>query len=463
MSKLLEYSKVSFLAFIIFPFFITNTLSQEKFVSTSVKPYKLELVLGKSMVLKLMVPVKKKLRVSVGAPEIADCLVIPPREIYIQAKKAGLTNIIIWQEDKLIAIYEVEVQYDVSRLKEKLFQILPHEKELKVVATNESITLLGKISNPANLSQAIILAKSFAPEGNVNNMVQVGGTHQVMLEVKMAEMARSVGKDLGIDLSFFNDGDIGMTRLEPLGFTSPLTGTTISSAVNALFRFSSGNTTWTAFIKALKEDGLAKILAEPNLICLSGQTASFLAGGEFPIPVPDENGITVDYKEFGVGLRFSPTVLDKNKISIKVDSEVSELDFTTAVRFSGFVIPGVTTRRAATTIELADGQSFAIAGLLSESVKENVKKFPYLNKIPLLGSLFKSTSFQKNETELVIIVTPRFVKPLDNTNQALPTDYYDEPTDSEIYLNLGKKANKSSGNANMGTLDGKFGHTFEEE
>ncbi|HSL62836.1 MAG TPA: type II and III secretion system protein family protein, partial [Desulfotignum sp.] len=348
--------------------------------SAGMETKKIELIAGKSLVMKLGVPIKKKIRVSIGSPEIMDCLVLPPDEIYLKGISAGVTNLILWQEDQLLAIYDVEVSYDVSRLKEKLYQVLPDEPDIQVFSANDTITLLGKVSNNANLSRALVLAASYAPEGKVNNLMEVGGTHQVMLEVTVAEMSRSLGKDLGIDVSFFNDsGDLGAIILNQLGDNTPLVTGTISSAVNSFFSFSSGSATWTGFIQALQEDGLVKILSEPNLIALSGQTASFLAGGEYPIPVPSGLGETsITFKEYGVGLNFTPFVLSPDRISIKVNTEVSELDFTTAVQFGGFVVPGIRTRKAATTIDLADGQSFALAGLLSEDIRENVKKFPFL-------------------------------------------------------------------------------------
>ena len=328
------------------------------------------------------------------------------------------------------------------------------------------ITLLGKVSNNANLSRALVLANAYAPEGKVNNLMEVGGTHQVMLEVTVAEMSRSLGKDLGIDVNFYNEsGDLGATVLNQFSSNPPLVSGTLASAVNSFFQFSKGSATWNGFIQALQEDGLVKILSEPNLIALSGQSASFLAGGEYPIPVPDNDGTnTIEYKEYGVALQFTPFVLSPDRISIKVNTEVSELDFSTAVQFAGFVIPGIKTRKAATTIDLGDGQSFALAGLLSENIRENVKKFPFLGDIPVLGTLFKSTSFQKNETELVIIATPRFVKTLDLQNQPLPTDAYEEPDDAEIFLNIRREYIQPSSDLSIeGTLDGEFGHTFGPE
>jgi pilus assembly protein CpaC len=213
----------------------------------------------------------------------------------------------------------------------------------------------------------------------------------------------------------------------------------------------------------LKEEGLLKVLAEPTLITLSGKAANFLAGGEFPVPVPQSSAaggttITIEYKPFGVGLNFTPTVLSNKKINMLVAPEVSELDFSNALTTSGFVVPAITTRRVSTVIELADGQSFAIAGLLKDDVREIVSKFPLLGSIPVLGALFRSTSFRKNETELIVIVTPHLVKPLDMAKQTMPTDQYVEPNDFEFYLlgsleGMGKvEPTKGSG------LEGNFGH-----
>jgi pilus assembly protein CpaC len=316
------------------------------------------------------------------------------------------------------------------------------------------------------------LAEAFAPKNKVINLVQVAGVHQVMLEVRVAEMSRSLGKRLGFNFAFTTSGgDFGVSTLGGLTTVVPTDeasvgagplGLLVSPAVNALFRFVDGNKTWTGFVDALKEDGLVKILAEPTLIALSGQTASFLAGGEFPVPVPqDADVVTIEYKRFGAELFFTPTVLSENKISINVAPSVSELDFSTAVQFGGFVVPGLRKRAASTVVELSDGQSLAIAGLLSETIRDNVQKFPILGDIPILGALFRSRQFQKNETELIIIVTPHLVKPLDLAKQSVPTDFYIEPNDVEFYL-LGKMEGKKKKDAAdiQGKLDGKFGHSI---
>jgi pilus assembly protein CpaC len=439
------------------------------------KPERLQLVVGKSIILKSDRPAK---RVSIADPAIADFVLISPYEIYVTGKSSGVTNLTLWQNKKIFAIYDLEVSYDVSRLKQRLHEALPGERDLRVIATHDSITLAGKISNTANLSQAMALARTYAPEGKVTNLIEVGGVHQVMLEVRVAEMARSLVRRFGVNFNYVKGGQFGVSTLGGLSeVVNPLDANIVtqdasgvgspvqflvSPAVNALFRFKSNGANWTGFIDALKQDGLAKILAEPTLVSLSGQTANFLAGGEFPIPVPQGLGtVAIEYKPFGVGLSFTPTVLSENKIAIKVEPEVSELDFSTAVQFQGFVVPGLSTRKASTMVELADGQSFAIAGLLRENIRDVLNKFPLLGDIPVLGALFRSRGFQKNETELIIIATPHLVKPLNMEKQTLPTDYYKEPDDTEFYiLGFMEGSEGSSPATTKGTLDGDFGHTM---
>ncbi len=448
------------LTLFIFP---TISIANEVFEAQIFEARKLALVSGKSIVLRSALPVS---RVSIAAPAVADFLLLTANEIYITGKAAGTTNLTLWQKKKLVAIYDLEVAYDLSRLKQQLHQILPDEIDLKVISTNDSLTLSGKISSAVNLSQALALARAYAPEGKVNNFVEVGGVHQVMLEVRMAEMGRSTTKRLGINFAAQKGDQFAVSLLGGLSDFSSVTGGVLgfSEAVTALFRFDTGDVTWTALIDALMEDGLVKILAEPTLITLSGQSANFLAGGEFPVPVPQGLGtVGIEFKQFGVGLIFTPTVLSKEKISIQVTSEVSELDFSNAIRVEGFVTPGISTRRASTTVELADGQSFAIAGLLQETILTNVSKFPLLGDIPILGPLFQSKSFQKRETELIIIVTPHLVKPFDVAKASLPTDFYVEPSDVEFYLQgkiEGSEKNRLP--ATSGILDGEFGHSMPE-
>ncbi|MCP4746530.1 MAG: type II and III secretion system protein family protein [Desulfobacteraceae bacterium] len=446
---------------------LASNLAAGKIISVK----KLKLVAGKSMVLQSPVAVK---RISVAAPEIADIVLLSQSQVYINGKAAGSTNLTLWKNGSVSAIYDLEVVYDIFGLKQQVHELLPGEHELQIIGTHDSITLSGKISNAANMANLLALSRAYAPEGKINNLVTVGGVHQVMLEVHVAEMDRSTTKRLGINFNYFEDGRFGASVLAGLSsFVFPefdsdsgnwLFDLPVSSSVGALFRFNQNGATWTGLIDALRQDGLVKILAEPNLIAMSGQEANFLAGGEFPVPVPQKDGaVTIAYKRFGVGLTFTPTVLSNKKISVRVEPEVSEVDFSTAVRFSGYVAPGLSTRKASTTIELGDGQSFAIAGLLKESVRDAVRKFPLLGDIPVLGMLFRSSSFQKNETELVIIVTPHLVQPVDGSNLTLPTDAYIEPNDVEFYLmgfTQGRRIQKKQ-DTFIGRMEGDMGHSLE--
>ena len=435
-------------------------------------PQKLHLAVGKSIIIQSPGAVR---RVSLVSPEIADAMVLTPHQIYLTGKASGLTHVTLWDVgDKVIGILDLEISPDISRLKEMLHKILPEEKDVRINATHDQITLSGTVSSAANLSQVLALAGPFAPldekkEPKIINLLEVAGVHQVMLEVRVSEISRSLLRRLGFNFNYVSSSgrNLGLSLLNRLttlpagGF--PAAGIDVSESVNAIFRFLSQDTTWTVFIDALKEEGLLKVLAEPTLITLSGKTANFLAGGEFPIPVPQSSGgggttITIEYKPFGVGLNFTPTVLSNKKINMQVTPEVSELDFSNALTISGFVVPSITTRRVSTVIELADGQSFAIAGLLKDDVREIVSKFPLLGDIPVLGALFRSTSFRKNESELIVIVTPHLVKPLDMAKQTLPTDQYVEPNDLEFYL-LGSMEGRGKPNPVKGSgLEGQFGH-----
>jgi len=441
---------------------------------------KLELTVGKSKVLDLPVAIK---RASLANPDVADTVVLSPTQIYLTGKTTGVTNLTLWNESgKMMGMYDVVIAPDVTRLKENLHKILPEEQGILVTSDHDHITLSGTASNANNLNRALSMAEAYAPKKIVNAM-QVGGVQQVMLEVRVAEMNRELIKRLGINFTGIGNDYFGvsllanLTRLASLSHPIGQTATIVTEATQVIqgaFGFNAGSTSWTGFVDALKEENLLKVLAKPTLMALNGQEAAFLAGGEFPIPVPQAFGlVTIQFKKFGVGLVFTPNVLNSKHISLNVAPEVSELDFTNALRTQGFVVPAITTRRAATTIELADGQSFAIGGLLRDNVRESVKKVPFLGEVPILGALFRSSSFQKSETELVIIVTPHLVKPLDMNGQTLPTDYFVEPNDFEYYLmgfpeksgHGGKAGQRSpaaevlSNRVNTGSaMEGRVGH-----
>jgi pilus assembly protein CpaC len=404
---------------------------------------KLELTSGKSKVLDLPVAIK---RASLANPEVADTVVLSPTQLYLTGKTTGVTNLTLWNENgKMIGMYDIVIAPDLSRLKENLHKTLSEEQGILVTSSHDHITLSGTASSANNLSRALSIAEAYAPKKVINSM-QIGGVQQVMLEVRVAEMNRELIKRLGINFSAIGPNEFGVSLLGGLTTLTALTNPAVgggaasmtiaaSQAIQGAFGFDTGSLSWTGFIDALKEQNLVKVLAKPTLVALNGQEAAFLAGGEFPIPVPQAFGlVTIQFKKFGVGLVFTPNIMNSKHISLNVAPEVSELDFTNALKTQGFTIPAITTRRATTTIELADGQSFAIGGLMRDNVRESVRKVPFLGEIPILGALFRSSSFQKNESELLIIVTPHLVKPLDMTAQTLPTDYYVEPNDFEFYF-----------------------------
>lgn len=420
----------------------------------------IRLRVGRSKVLRTPFAIQ---RVSVADPDIADIVLISNREIYLNGNAAGVTNVNLWGKERFLSA-NITVEPDISILKEKLFKILPKEK-IAVEAAGDTVVLSGEVSGPSIQETALALATPFAggKKEKVVNLLHVGGVQQVMVAVRVAEINRSVGKEIGINFAYstLNGRNFGATLLNRLttlsnlnrnmtdvsapGILSNTAGNTssisssqaINTGINALFGGVSGGLFWAAFFDLLKQQGLGRILAEPNLVTTSGQEASFLAGGEFPIPVPSGLGTTsIEYKKYGVGLVFTPTVLDHDKISLRIVPEVSELDFTsqTTVVVQGFVVPALLVRRTSTQVEMKDGQTLAIAGLLSDQHRTIVNKYPLLGDLPVLGALFRSKNFQKSETELVILVTPHLVKNQPPGPHRLPTDKYVEPTDAEFYL-----------------------------
>jgi pilus assembly protein CpaC len=383
-------------------------------------------------------------RISMADPEIADIILISEKEIYVNALSPGVTNLSIWGKNRFTTA-TVTVEADVTLLKEKLHQVLPKEK-IGVEAAGDSVVLSGEVTGPIAQETAVSLALPFAggKKDKVVNLLHVGGVQQVMLEVRMAEISRSVMDRLGINaVVLTRSGEFGVSLINSLASIAgvPITGAAgVSTSVTAIAGVAGSGAFWTMFIDALKQQNLGRLLAEPNLVTTSGQEANFLAGGEFPVPVPQSgvgggSTITIEWKKFGVGLNFTPTVLDDGKISMRVNPEVSELDPTTGVVIQSFTIPGLRVRRLSTNVEVKDGQTLAISGLLSDSYRTVLNKFPLLGDIPYLGALFRSTNYQKNESELVVLVIPHLIKPMAMPGAArLPTDKYVEPTDYEKYL-----------------------------
>jgi pilus assembly protein CpaC len=415
----------------------------------------LKLKVGRSKVLRTPFALT---RISVADPDIADIILISEREIYINAQAPGTTNISMWGKSRFTSA-SVTVEADLTQLKEKLHQILPKEK-IGAEAAGDSVVLTGEVSGPVAQSTALALALPFAggKKEKVVNVMHVGGVQQVLLEVRVAEINRLVAERIGVNFNALAPGgNFGVNQINDLAsvtnLTRVFTGVTRSSsstsfsqvlspAIMAMGGWTAAGTLWSVFLDLLKQENLGRVLAEPNLVTTSGQQASFLAGGEYPIPVPQSGGgvsptITVEYKKFGVQLEFTPTVLNDSKIAVRVHPTVSEIDNTFGEAFTlpgGYVVPGLRTREMNTQVEVNDGQTFAIAGLLSDNSRNIVNKFPILGDIPVLGVLFRSTQYQKNLTELVALVTPHLVKPMPPGAARLPTDKWIEPADVDVYL-----------------------------
>jgi pilus assembly protein CpaC len=406
-----------------------------KAIVQSNTPQLLELTIGKSLVLNSAHPIK---RASLANPELAETLVLSPTQLYVSGKAMGSTNLTFWGRDgKVFAIYDIEVGPNLMGLKSRIHEYFPEETGIQIRASNDNITLSGMVTGPEVLTQVLQLAEPYAPK-KVMSLLQVGGVQQVMLEVKIAEMQRGLLKRFGVNISYLgSDGSFGIGTLGGLSSFDTVNGV-LKLLANPATTLSGGFGVGSNFVNLtldlLKQHDLTKILAEPTLVTVSGQEANFLAGGEFPIPVSQALGaIAIVYKEFGVSLSFNPTVLSGGKMSLKIVPEVSQLT-TSSVSLDSISVPGLATRRVETTVELMDGQSFAIAGLIADNVTETIAKYPVLGDLPVLGPLFRSTNFQKNETELIVIVTPRLVKPIDQAQFTLPTDSYLEPNDFEFMI-----------------------------
>ena len=410
----------------------------------------LDVPLNKSQVLTVDRPFAKAL---VGNAEIADVLPMTNRSVYVLGKKMGTTSLTLYDSrNMMIAVVDVAVGPDVVTLKRQLSELLPGQP-VGARISNDSVVLTGTVSSAAAVDRAVQIAKTYAGD-KVVNMMSVGAAQQVMLEVRFSEMSRNAAKQLNINHSFVNDsgkfvggiGDVGSKGAAAIvsGGTVDLTPLTNGAGVlGRLTEFAGLNI--ASALDALERKGLATTLAEPTLIALSGETASFLAGGEFPIPVAQSssggtdgtggsNAITVEFKPFGVSLGFTPTVLDDGIINLVVQPEVSSIDPSASVTINGLTVPGLQTRRASSTLELRDGQSFALAGLLRKDFQDTVRQFPILGSLPIIGALFRSSGFQKSETELVIIVTPRLVKPMRAEDVRLPTDRVAPPHELDLFL-----------------------------
>lgn len=449
--------------------------------------------------------------VLVADPKIADVHAHNATHLTVVGKQVGQTNIRIFNEKgQPVRSMEVAVGYDLPAIRQALKQYLPDEI-LAVDMLGSSIVLSGNVSSASTADKAVSITRNFMTElggapaapadnegggegggapdekgPNIINMMQVTSGQQVMLRVRVGEINRTALKTLGIDLNYVANG-AGSTAVT-LGtgggiasLVAPAGGDVVSPGV---FLLPGGQTptntrgvlggrwqpdgpngtTVAGMLRALETDGLFKVLAEPNLVAISGEEAEFLAGGEIPIPVVQggvggNNSITVQYKPFGVAVKFTPFVLSENRIRMSVQPEVSEISNINPTRVSGFDIPSINTRRARTTVELAPGESFMIAGLIKDQMDSSVEQLPGVKELPILGALFRSTSFQRNETELVIAVTPYIVDPLKNSDVKLPTDDFRPASQVETFFfgALGSLSGRAGVIARTPGLEGPIG------
>ncbi|MGH8437794.1 MAG: type II and III secretion system protein family protein [Pseudomonas sp.] len=440
-------------------------------------------------------------RISVGNPNIADILITSPTQLYLLGRSLGSTNVLLWDSsNRLIETLDLEVVHDLGGLKSKLHQLLP-EENIEVFSAQGALVLRGQVRSAAAMDTAMKIAKTYAAQNSsvvqgkgeaaasaptqsleVINLLSVGGSQQVMLEVKVAEMQRSLIKNLNVRFNALDFGSSsrwtggGFNNGQGLGLTpgggaviSP--GSLIGGGKGLFAQFLSDEFLFNVVLEASKDNGSAKVLAEPTLTTLTGQQAEFISGGEFPVPITEDDGITIEYKEFGVGVKFLPVVLDSGRINLNLNVSVSELsNVNSLVLDTGLnsvlgdgvtqVIPSLTKRSAESTVELGNGQTIAIAGLISENTRDFVSRFPGLGDLPVLGHLFRSQSFINGETELVILVTPHLAKPVDAKAVRLPTEKFVEPSDLDFYL-LGKTKSSEPGRpvpVSLGVSGGNFGH-----
>jgi pilus assembly protein CpaC len=379
-------------------------------------------------------------RVSIANPDIVADNLIGPNSILLTAKKPGRTQLIVWDASGQSQAVDVIVDVDLAVLQKHLDTVFPNTK-IEVTAMNDAIALRGRVPSLQVSEQALQIAAPYSAK--VMNLMEVSGGQQVMLQVRFAEVSRTASTALGFN-AFGTDGTASFGSLlgpggDPIGgVAANNASTTIDPAVTLLGRGTVGAFTFEYFIEALRSNSLLRILAEPNLVAISGQEADFLAGGEFPIPVPSagSNSLSIEYREFGVRLKFVPVVLGDGRIRLKLSPEVSDLDFGNAVNIAGTRVPALRKRTLTTTVEMAEGQTFAVGGLLDSNTFSSKDAIPLLGDLPVVGTLFRSTRYQRRETELVILVTPFLVEPMNPAQvPPAPGEKWRHPSEAELFWN----------------------------
>jgi pilus assembly protein CpaC len=391
------------------------------------------LPLNKARLVRLPVDVRDVLATN---EEVADVIVKSPRLVYLLGNQVGSTNVLFLDAGgREIARLDIRVEVDLSAL-DQMFDLLMPDEDIDVVSINENLALTGTVSTPQVSANALTIAARFAPLENVVNLLNVRNEQQVLLKVRFTEMNRQASKEFGIDTNWTP----GFT---PFGAAIGLaTGT--GATANTFGTLTTTSDRLTTATNVLERNNLIKVLAEPTVTAISGELATVLVGGEFPIPVPGQNGsVTIEFRRFGVVLEFTPIVLSDDRISLHINTEVSAISTQNQINIQGFQIPSLTVRRATTSVDLPSGGSLVIAGLLQNDIIESLDGFPGLKDIPVLGTLFRSTTFASQETELVVLVTPYVVRPITPDTAASPVDGFMPPSDIELYF--------------MGRLTGVYG------
>ena len=397
---------------------------------------------------RLLILSEQIVRVSVAEPKVADLKVITPTQLLLTAKGVGATDLTLWNRRDDPFVIALRVGRNLEALRKQLKELFPQET-INVTAAGDLVVLSGEVGDVRVPERAAEVAKLHAER--LTNLIHVRGNQQVQLEVKFAEVSRKGLREMSFNV-FHQDslgrfvGGMAGNNTQPGQFMNvpgtggygippvypPGSGGSFSVFFSGLPRFP-----FSAMVSLLESTGLAKMLAEPTLVAMSGQEARFLAGGEFPIPISTGLGATsVQWKQFGIILKFTPTVIDEGTIHLKLMAEVSDVDPTRGVVVGGFSLPGMTTRQSETTVRMGDGQSFAIAGLLSNRIRSQVDKIPLLGDLPILGALFRSVTYQRDESELLVVVTARLTKPLaPHEVPVMPTDdELNDPGDIELFL-----------------------------
>lgn len=400
---------------------------------------------------------------SVANPAIADIVTLSERTMYVLGRTPGRTTVtILGLEGQLIANVDVQVAPDVAELRERLSQILPGE-HIEVRTANSGIVLSGTLSSGAAVDRAMQLAGNYGE--SVANLMEVAGSQQVLLQVRFAEMSRSTQQALAASIGASGGGfEFGTNGLASTGGTAALGSGVVDGASGGLaVNFSASSASIGILLEALEANDLVRTLAEPNLSALSGQSADFFAGGQFPIPVQTDDGVGIQFQDFGITLSFTPRVLNDGVINLDLSTDVSAIGAVSAI--NGNSIPSLSTRSASTNVNLRDGESFAIAGLLQDDFRDSIGQVPWLGDIPVLGALFRSTSWQREQTELVIIVSAHLVSPTRGEALALPTDRVAIPNERDLFLfgELAGNPTAPGGAADVAQQDfsGSYGYVME--